>query len=115
MDFYLSSEELLHCIEQAAFVVSNRRHSGIYASLLEVPFYLFGERDHVGKVYTSLGITPKDFVDERSLGRLFSDPKMRHLQDALEGWNAKRAHTNALAQEKKCAYATDAMRALLNT
>lgn len=114
IDFYLSSEELLFCIEQAKFIVSNRRHSGIYASLLRVPFYLFGERGHVGKVYTSLGMTPKDFVEERSLGRLFADVEMRHLSEALSGWNVERVQKTALAQAEKCTYATDAVCALLN-
>lgn len=113
IDFYLSSEELLFCIEQAKYIVSNRRHSGIYASLLGVPFYLFGERNHVGKVYTSLGVTPQDFVDEQSLERLFVDEQMTHLLDAFEGWDAERVKNAALAQEKKCTYATDAICALL--
>lgn len=115
IDFYLTSEELLYCIAQARFVVSNRRHSGIYASLLKVPFYLFGERGHVGKVYTSLGMTPKKFVDEKSLDRLFADEQMAHLIDAFENWDAERVEKAALAQEKKCTYATDAISALLNT
>lgn len=115
IDFYLTSEELLYCIEQAKFVVSNRRHSGIYASLLGVPFCLFGERGHVGKVYTSLGITPKDFIDERSLERMFADAEMKHLSDAFEGWDAGRVKKAALAQEKKCTYAIDAICTLLNT
>lgn len=113
--FYLSGGELLSCIEGAMFVVSNRRHSGIYASLLNVPFYLFGEQAHVGKVYGSLGISPKDFIDEKSLDRLFSDTEMKHLIDAFEGWDAERVHQKALAQEKKCTYATDAVCALLKT
>lgn len=115
IDFYLSSEELLYCIEQAKFVVSNRRHSGIYASLLGVPFYLFGEGGHVGKVYASVGITPKEFVDEKSLDRIFADTKIQHLADAFLGWDAERVKKAALAQEKKCTYATDAISALLTT
>lgn len=115
INFYLSSEELLFCIKQATYIISNRRHSGIYASLLEVPCYLFGERDHVGKVYASLGITPKDFVDERSLDRLFADAEMRHLFGVLEDWNTERMRKAAVAQAEKCKYATDAVSALLQT
>lgn len=115
IDFYLSSEELLHCIEQTQFIVSNRRHSGIYAALLGIPFYLFGEKNHVGKVYTSLGMTPKEFVDEKLLDRMFSDEKMKHLTDAFLGWDAERVRGKALAQAGKCAYATDAICSLLNS
>ncbi len=113
VDFYLSSEELLYVIEQSKFAVSNRRHTGIYAALLGVPFYLFGERAHVGKVYGSLGITPKNFVDHTSLDRMFSDSDILHLSEAFDGWDAARVRTAALAQEEKCKYATDAVGALL--
>ncbi len=113
IDFYLSSEELLYCIRHAKYVVSNRRHSGIYAALLKVPFYLFGEKDHVGKVYRSLGMAPKEFVDEKSFDRLFSDTSLTHLADAFAGWDAEHVHRSALVQEGKCAYATDAVRDLL--
>lgn len=113
INFYLSSEELLFCIEQAKCVISNRRHSGIYASLLGVPFYLFGEQSHVGKVYTSLGIESKDFVDERSLSRLFGDTGMKHLFGVFKNWNAERMRKAALAQAEKCKYATDAVQTLL--
>jgi len=115
IEFYLSSDELLYCIEQAKFVVSNRRHSGIYGALLGTPFYLFGEKNHVGKVYPSLGITPKEFVDQESLDRMFTDEKMQHLTDALDGWDEKRVRERALAQAEKCTYATDAVCSLLNT
>ena len=112
---YLSSEELLYVIEQSEFVVSNRRHSGIYAALLGVPFYLFGERSHVGKVYGSLELTPNNFVDEKSFENMFADAGMKHLSEAFDGWDTARVRKMALAQEEKCKYATDAIAALLNS
>lgn len=115
IDFYVTSGELLYCIEGARYVVSNRRHSGIYASLLNVPFYLFGEPNHVGRVYASLGIVPEDFIDNHSLDRLFAETSAAHMEAGFKKWDVECVRSAALAQQKKCAYAVEAVRTLLRT
>ncbi|PIR83405.1 hypothetical protein COU19_00390 [Candidatus Kaiserbacteria bacterium CG10_big_fil_rev_8_21_14_0_10_56_12] len=115
VSFYLTSEDLLYCIEHARYVISNRRHSGIYAALLATPFYLFGERKHVGAVYDSLGLSSEQFVEVSSLDTLFSERTLRTVLDTLMAWDVEGTRSAALAQAKKCRYATEAVSALLES
>jgi polysaccharide pyruvyl transferase WcaK-like protein len=53
--------DTLRLHETARFVLSNRRHAGIFAALGEVPFLIFGERSHLAPIHHLLATTP--FLD----------------------------------------------------
>lgn len=50
-----SVDDWLETVNESSLVISNRRHAGICAASRSIPFFLFGERLHVGSVYEDLG------------------------------------------------------------
>ena len=103
--------EVIDAHTKASFVLSNRRHAGIFAALTQTPFVIFGERSHLAPIHDILSEGP--FLDYE---QFFRPKGTRLLRAAIstcrrhEERRAEIAREKALEQRQK---SDKALRALV--
>ncbi len=92
-----SVSDTLHLYDEAKFVLSNRRHAGIFAALKGVPFLVFGERAHIGPIHHLLADESQPFIDYEGLS---ADALGRSIAGASEN-RIPEARSRAFREREK--------------